>query len=614
MPTFPPDRAATTNVDQPLTDQVALGIADVKAALDILNQLLDFFSDPGKALTGAATVADQRTALGLGNAATKDVGTASGTVAAGDHTHVGNQAASDVLAAIGGLTMAADKSIYFPDGASAQLYTISAFMRSLNGVPDAGAVKSALGLGAAAGMAVGSAGGVQAYSAVLALLAGLTAAANKLPMFTGAGGAATIDITAKAQTLLALADNNGWRTELGLGNASTKSIGQSGGVQGWAAILDLIAALNGAVAANKTLWFDSATSAQLVAATAYGIGLLAMATPQTAQAYLGVDTSSYMQFADASATFVTPEEVDAWYTPETWIWDVAGTYTFTVPQGVKFYYLDMAGAWGGGGGGARKPSGTAAFGGGGSSQPGSFRALLPGDIFGPPGTQVTITIGAKGVGGLRASGNGLDGSAGTDATDTLVGTLFKAIGAKGGKGGTSTNGLGGTKNFQAIGHGLGTGCQDNAQGGDSGTQPNINPSTGAVQGSVAGAPYAMVANNGLVRTASGSGATITSANVGSAGQNGQGIFNNTIQNHPTTGAVGGALGQPGADGPIIDLGDGNELQLGGAGGGAGVTAPAGKGGKPGGGGGPSRDGFAAGDGADGIDGRVRITAFRGGMA
>lgn len=41
----------------------------------------------GRALLTATTVAGQRTALGLGDASTKSVGTTAGTVAAGDHTH-----------------------------------------------------------------------------------------------------------------------------------------------------------------------------------------------------------------------------------------------------------------------------------------------------------------------------------------------------------------------------------------------------------------------------------------------------------------------------------------------------------------------------------------------
>ena len=42
-----------------------------------------------RALLDDATAADQRTTLGLGDSATKAVGTTAGTVAAGDHTHSG---------------------------------------------------------------------------------------------------------------------------------------------------------------------------------------------------------------------------------------------------------------------------------------------------------------------------------------------------------------------------------------------------------------------------------------------------------------------------------------------------------------------------------------------
>lgn len=42
---------------------------------------------PGRALLTAATEEAQRTALGLGNAATKDTGTGEGQVAAGNHGH-----------------------------------------------------------------------------------------------------------------------------------------------------------------------------------------------------------------------------------------------------------------------------------------------------------------------------------------------------------------------------------------------------------------------------------------------------------------------------------------------------------------------------------------------
>jgi len=43
----------------------------------------------GKAILDDTTAADQRTTLGLGDSATKSVGTTTGTVATGDHTHEG---------------------------------------------------------------------------------------------------------------------------------------------------------------------------------------------------------------------------------------------------------------------------------------------------------------------------------------------------------------------------------------------------------------------------------------------------------------------------------------------------------------------------------------------
>lgn len=157
------------------TARGTLGLGALAVLGTITASLISDASANGQSLITAANYAAMRTLLGL------VIGT-------------NVQAFDAELAAIAGLTSAADKLPYFTGSGTAALADFSAYIRTLTDDANAAAARTTLGV------VIGT--DVQAQDAELAAIAGLTSAADTLPYFTGSGTAALTTLTSFIRTLL----------------------------------------------------------------------------------------------------------------------------------------------------------------------------------------------------------------------------------------------------------------------------------------------------------------------------------------------------------------------------------------------------------------------------
>lgn len=231
---------------------------------DDAGTIVDLTDSSPTVTANRAVVSDGSGAITAATTTATEIGYVNGVTSAIQTQLDAKQPLDTELTALAGLTSAADKGIQFTGSGTAGTYDLTTAGKALLDDADATAQRATLGL------TIGT--NVQAYDAELAAIAGLTSAADKGIQFTGAGTAATFDLTAAGKALLDDADNSAQRTTLGLGTIATQAannVSISGGsITG---ITDLAVADGGTGASTHTangVLLGNTTSA--ITATAAG--------------------------------------------------------------------------------------------------------------------------------------------------------------------------------------------------------------------------------------------------------------------------------------------------------------------------------------------------------
>jgi len=197
-------RAGTDTIDGATTETINVAYGARRLTSDGVSKwtLTGFYPTPAGHLVAANNLSD----VTVPATARTNLGLAIGTNV---------QAFDAELAALAGLTSAADAAPYFTGSGTAALTTVTAAARTVLDDATTGAMLTTLG--------------GQPLDTDLTAIAALVSAADKFAYATGAGTWALADLTAAGRALIDDASNTVQRTTLGLGDAAVATIGTAAG-------------------------------------------------------------------------------------------------------------------------------------------------------------------------------------------------------------------------------------------------------------------------------------------------------------------------------------------------------------------------------------------------